>query len=43
MLGGWLSDCPRYDTEHDQDNFRKNRAKEAKIKCKKGATLATEN
>ena len=25
MLGGWLSDCPRYDTEHDQDNFRKNR------------------
>ena len=26
MLGGWLSDCPRYDTEHDQDNFLKNRA-----------------
>ena len=26
MLGGWLSDCLRYDTEHDLDNFLKNRA-----------------
>ena len=26
MLGGWLSDCLRYDTEHDLDNFLKNQA-----------------